>query len=536
MPPPLPFGSHVPVLLLTKPRAWRLSEQVIAALSLTLLPLGILAFIAAIDAYREVGITRERLARTRLEAAAQMVGERMGQDVAALRDVLIGGARSDGCAAALNSTRNDRSRLGAIVRVDAGGGTLCRAGTGPEPSTGLWRDLRRAPLGAAGAWQTRAVADKADLLLVVRDNGPLGRGDAVVGRITAASIGTLVDPRLLGPGDGLTLELGRRAIHRWGAAAQTGSSTKQAGVVGATGLSLTLTSAVAPITPARAIGIALPAFMWLSALAIAWVAIDRIAVRPIGRMRASVERYAAGGRDERIAALGPRSRELDELAMAFDAMADRVRRHEVDMEALLATQRALTREVHHRVKNNLQIVSSLLSIQARGVDNPEVADAYALIRLRVTALSLVHRWMYQDEAANGVDLRGLIGDLTANLEHGFDGRAEGGGRVIAHVARLTVSQDTALPIAFLVTELVSGVARLSLAPDTVVRVDAVASSAGRATLTIAAAPFATSEGIERFDEGARRIIAGLARQLRGALRHDPENGRYAIDFPVLGGG
>ncbi len=274
----------------------------------------------------------------------------------------------------------------------------------------------------------------------------------------------------------------------------------------------------------QAIGIALPALMWVAAVVITSLGINHLAIRPLRMMRAVVERYAAGDIGARMAEGTQSSPELAELSRAFNAMADRVAGHAQATQDALIRQTALTREVHHRVKNNLQIVSSLLSLQARDASSPEVSEAYALIRQRVNALALVHRWMYQDEAAQGVELRSLLADLSVNLEHGFEG-ATRVRRVACGSARLSVGQDIALPIAFLVTELVA-------ATHTDARIEATLAG-GRGNLRVTSAGFDGEFGLAGFTEGSRRIIAGLARQLRSPLDYDASAKAFSISFSAL---
>ena len=82
----------------------------------------------------------------------------------------------------------------------------------------------------------------------------------------------------------------------------------------------------------------------------------------------------------------------------------------------LEGQRRLVREVHHRVKNNLQVVASLLSIHGRSADQPEAKAAYSAIGRRVDALSVVHRHHYAElEENRGIALRPLLTELTADL-------------------------------------------------------------------------------------------------------------------------
>lgn len=282
----------------------------------------------------------------------------------------------------------------------------------------------------------------------------------------------------------------------------------------------------------QALGVALPALMWIAAVAITSITLSQLVIRPLRRVRSTVDRYAAGNLDARLGGRRLFSPELAGVAAAFDAMADRAADHAHALEQALATQKALTREVHHRVKNNLQIVSSLLSLQASDAGSAEVAAAYALIRQRVNALALVHRWMYQEEGARGVELRPLLADLSANLEHGFDGRPGGSRRVSCDAERITVGQDTALPIAFLITELVGGSRATGKERDTGARIEAH-NHGTKACLTVTSMAFGGVDGLDGFEDGTRRIITGLARQLRSPLRYDVDAHAFQIDFPAF---
>ena len=281
------------------------------------------------------------------------------------------------------------------------------------------------------------------------------------------------------------------------------------------------------------LGIGLPVLMWLAALLIGWLVASRLIVRPLTRLRVAVGRYADGDKTVRLGGETFLSREVDALAAAFDDMADRLDRHSDSLQAALAEQRRLTREVHHRVKNNLQIVSSLLSLQARDAKTAEVARAYAQVQARVAALAVVHRWMYDSAAPGGrdVDLRALASDLCSGLEQSLTASEGISISIACHVDRVFVGQDTAVPIAFLITELVSCAARLSSPAPLSVAVHAIG-TADSVRLTIAAPPFASDP---LHDNGAlptQRIIQGMARQLRAPLLHDATGASYAIDIAL----
>src|SRR3546814_2081470 len=114
----------------------------------------------------------------------------------------------------------------------------------------------------------------------------------------------------------------------------------------------------------------------------------------------------------------------------------------------------LTREVHHRVKNNLQIIASLINLHARSAHDAEAVEAYATIQRRVDALSVVHRNHYAElEEHRGVGVRSLISELSASLRGTAPAEARRFGIQIDS-DNLHISQDVAVPVAFLLTELV----------------------------------------------------------------------------------
>ncbi|GGE79271.1 sensor histidine kinase [Sphingomonas prati] len=277
----------------------------------------------------------------------------------------------------------------------------------------------------------------------------------------------------------------------------------------------------------------LPILMWLAAAIIGWVVVDRLMIRPLLRLQSVVADYRPENGPMAVPHLTTPAREIRELGEAFRLVTERVALHESELAEGLLRQTKLTREVHHRVKNNLQVVASLISIHARGVDDPDVAAAYASIQRRVDALAVVHRNHFAEMEANrGVGLRALIGELAANL------RATAAPNATHFAIRLDLitafcTQDVAVPVAFLITEIVEvamiadprGTALIRLVP---------AAAPERATLSVAAAGLSTiSEESNAPPERFLRVMEGLSRQLRTRLSVDTETGTYAIDISIL---
>ena len=208
-----------------------------------------------------------------------------------------------------------------------------------------------------------------------------------------------------------------------------------------------------PITLADMLLILLPVLMWIFATLIGWLILNRLLLRPLARMERAVAAYRPGDRELALPRVATPAREIRELGEAFDRAVRTLAHHEAELEAAVERQTKLVREVHHRVKNNLQVVASLLNIHSRGSPNEEVAAAYASIQRRVDALAVVHRNHFAElEENRGVALKPLISELAANL------RATAPASALGMSIRLAlepyyVTQDVAVSVAFLITEI-----------------------------------------------------------------------------------
>ena len=83
---------------------------------------------------------------------------------------------------------------------------------------------------------------------------------------------------------------------------------------------------------------------------------------------------------------------------------------------LLAEKDVLLKEIHHRVKNNLQIISGLLELQSKALDNEAAKDALREGRNRVRSIALIHQNLYQFENLSGIELSRFVNDLCRQVE------------------------------------------------------------------------------------------------------------------------
>ena len=135
-------------------------------------------------------------------------------------------------------------------------------------------------------------------------------------------------------------------------------------------------------------------------------------------------------------------------------MADRLEARENDLRSSLEQKDTLLKEIHHRVKNNLQTITSLLNIHLRSVTSAQAHQALEEVQTRVRALALVHHYLYESEDVRVVELRLFVGELCQVLHDTLSG-AERPIRIEADVHNITIASERAVPIALLITEAVT---------------------------------------------------------------------------------
>lgn len=113
----------------------------------------------------------------------------------------------------------------------------------------------------------------------------------------------------------------------------------------------------------------------------------------------------------------------------------------------------LLREVHHRVKNNLQIISSLLRLQARGVEQDDAAEALRISQSRVQSIALLHQRLYQDNGLNQVPIRTYFHDLAQSLQDTYR-LDENQIQLQVNVDDFELDVDLAIPIGLITNELI----------------------------------------------------------------------------------
>ncbi len=250
----------------------------------------------------------------------------------------------------------------------------------------------------------------------------------------------------------------------------------------------------------------------------------------VSRLREQVALIADGDYQPGLTAFSRAPAGLVELSQDLDGLARLIAERE-------AVRKALALEVHHRVKNNLQIVTSLLNMQASRLENPAAREALGQTRARIGALALIHRILYEQDDNSSkatVDVARLIPELCAQFRVANRSRTEIA--FYSEASSFAVPLDGAVPLVLFAVEAVTNAYAYAF-PDGrsgTVAVLFTVSAQGNAALSV------TDNGIgfdhTRNDTSmGRQLMSGFAQQLGGSftiISSAQAGTEVRLDFPI----
>jgi two-component sensor histidine kinase len=260
-------------------------------------------------------------------------------------------------------------------------------------------------------------------------------------------------------------------------------------------------------------GILFPLLSFGLALAAVLVVTERVVVRWIAYLQRIALLYARGRFSVRPIQAEQMPPEIRELAETLEQMADAIVGRDASLRDNLAQKDALMREIHHRVKNNLQVISSLLNMQQRALADPAARAAMSDTRQRITALALIYRALYQGPDLKRVDLRPFLEELTAQLvtseiSHGPPVRTD------LSVEALVIDPDRLAPLALFAVEAITNAQKHAFADRGGVLTLSFRVDGDEARLEISDDGEAGENALVSSGVG-RVLMTAFARQLRG---------------------
>lgn len=283
------------------------------------------------------------------------------------------------------------------------------------------------------------------------------------------------------------------------------------------------------------LSIFLPVIMWLASLIVAFWSINRLAIRYIRKLGRQM-RFFAYNRAMPRSAMGPEvPREFVDIQQAFMGMADSIIRDEASLEDSLREKNILLKEVHHRVKNNLQLISSIMNMQIRRAPTEDARLVLRRLQERILSLATVHKNLYQSDGLERVNAGELVEEIVGQLL--VVGLPAGSAVTVEQsYAPVQLDTDDAAPLTLLVSETVTNAmkyigqatpatpAKLSIALTLMDDETALFSIAN----TVGKAPSAEGTGL------GTQLINAFARQLNAEVQTEEKDGmhRLSLTFPV----
>jgi PAS domain S-box-containing protein len=214
------------------------------------------------------------------------------------------------------------------------------------------------------------------------------------------------------------------------------------------------------------------------------------------------------------------------------------KRAEEQIRASLREKEVLLKEIHHRVKNNLQIVSSLLSLQTEYIRDPEMLRIFRESQARVKSMALIHEKLYRSTNLAQIDFGEYLRELTIHLFRSYDAPARGL-ELVLDVEPVVLGLDRSIPSGIIVNELVSNALKYAFPDGTrgVITVRFRATGPGLAELSVIDNGVGMPEGfvVGSTDSLGLKLVTMLAGQLGGTMSVGFGSGggsEFKLQFPI----
>ena len=232
----------------------------------------------------------------------------------------------------------------------------------------------------------------------------------------------------------------------------------------------------------------------------------------------------AGEGEKRVAELEHRVAEL--------RLANQLLSNALDEKTLLL------KEVHHRVKNNLQVISSLLNLQSAYITDPAALQVFTESRNRVRSMALIHEKLYKSGNLSHIDFEEYIGAVSGDLLATFAGSGRAV-QITLDVERVMLPVDSAVPCGLIVNELVTNCFKYAFKPgergEIRIRMKRLNETDLQLTVSDNGIGFPGDLDFRNTESLGMQLVTTLSEQLKGTVVLKNEGGTtFEISFPENG--
>jgi len=214
----------------------------------------------------------------------------------------------------------------------------------------------------------------------------------------------------------------------------------------------------------------------------------------------------------------------------------RIQQQNKQIEGSLKEKETLLREIHHRVKNNLQIISSVINLQADKISDAKLKDILNELKLRISSIALTHQMLYQKESVSTVYIQDYLQNLVTQIIGSYDHRIKI--NVIVDQKNFILNIDTAIPLGLLVNEILTNSFKHAFKGMQGGQIDIHVNTLGKnVDLTIKdngiGLPSNYLELMKKPTTLGFELISILVEQLNGTLEINNSNGtEYKLNFTI----
>ncbi|MEL7253957.1 MAG: sensor histidine kinase [Pseudomonadota bacterium] len=216
-----------------------------------------------------------------------------------------------------------------------------------------------------------------------------------------------------------------------------------------------------PLTQ-QAAAIAFPILIWLAGLAVAFFGLRHLVIGHAQNLRSAMRRFALGDQTAFPLELKNPPEELAETERAFNRMALIISEAEERQAQDLKDKEVLLKEVHHRVKNNLQLIASIMNMQSRAAESEETKSTLSSLQRRVNSLAMLHRTLYVAPDTSTVDAAELIEAVARDVSHLLP---DGVQAIESDIESVPLYPDQAVPLSMILAEALTNAVKYAGAPE-----------------------------------------------------------------------
>ncbi|HBM41899.1 MAG TPA: ATPase, partial [Sulfitobacter sp.] len=278
----------------------------------------------------------------------------------------------------------------------------------------------------------------------------------------------------------------------------------------------------------------LPVAMWLASLVVAFWALNRLAIKHIRKLGRQMRHFALNRTLPRTPLGGVVPTEIVNMEHAFVGMAESILRDEASLEDNLRQKNILLKEVHHRVKNNLQLISSIMNMQIRQATTSDAKRVLQRLQDRILSLATVHKSLYQNDNLTRVDGGALMHEIVNQLLS--VGLPSGSGVTVSqNYEAVQLDPDDAAPLTLLVSEAITNALKYVAADGKAKGHIEVSLSHTQPEMALLFVKNTTGNIDPEAGTGlGSRLINAFSRQLNGQVEIIDEEGTYtlSVEFHV----